>query len=218
MSDLHAILMGDIVASRRGDPRRLTRHFAELIEDANRALLGQVLSPYTITLGDEFQGVARSVFGAVESLLWLEQRRVERGLGFGLRYALHVGAIPVPINPRRAHGMIGPGLTRARELLNDRRPGRRRIRVAVDEAGPYLQRQLARLMVAIEGLIDRWKPKDGALIAEMIASTDNADVGARHGKNRSQIWKRRNTLLIEEYRALADAARDLARREGEAGA
>jgi hypothetical protein len=211
----YTILMGDIIASRRRDPRRLQRAFAELVADGNRELSDRILSPYTITLGDEFQGVARSLRGGLDALLWLEEQRVGRGMDFRLRYALHVGEIPVAINRQRAHGMIGPGLARARELLNDRRPGLPRIRVSVESAGAYLDRQLARLMLAAEGLIDRWKPKDGSLIAEMIADTDDADVGARHGKNRSQIWKRRNTLLIEEYRAVADAARELADRASE---
>jgi len=36
----------------------------------------------------------------------------------------------------------------------------------------------------------------------MISEQNNKEVAAKHGKNRSQIWKRRKHLLIEEYKLI----------------
>jgi hypothetical protein len=36
----------------------------------------------------------------------------------------------------------------------------------------------------------------------MLQNENNEEVAIKHKKNRSQIWKRRKTLLITEYKAL----------------
>jgi hypothetical protein len=43
----------------------------------------------------------------------------------------------------------------------------------------------------------------------MLASTNNEEVAAKHAKNRSQIWKKRKHLLVEEYRAAKAVIFDL---------
>ena len=53
-------------------------------------------------------------------------------------------------------------------------------------------------------LTDRWDVADALLILNMLGNTNNEEVGLMHGKNRSQIWKRRKHLLVKEYRALKD--------------
>jgi hypothetical protein len=43
----------------------------------------------------------------------------------------------------------------------------------------------------------------------MLSDQNNEEVAAKHGKNRSQIWKRRKYLLIEEYRLTKAVVLDL---------
>lgn len=74
-----------------------------------------------------------------------------------------------------------------------------------------MTKELNRLFLVIDGLIARWAPDDGTLILDMIANTNNVEVGKKHGKNRTQIWKRRKHLLIEEFRALKEVVLDLAK-------
>jgi hypothetical protein len=104
--------------------------------------------------------------------------------------------------------MMGAGLTLARRMLTDKRRGRPRFRFDLpDEA---VTRQFERLFRVLDGLTERWSPSDAILIRDMIADPHNQAVGCRHGKNRSQIWKRRKYLLIEEYRALKAALLEMA--------
>ncbi len=60
---------------------------------------------------------------------------------------------------------------------------------------------LERLFLVLEGIIRGWAIKDYPLIGDMITTCSNLEVGNKHGKNRSQIWKRRKHLLIDEYNA-----------------
>ena len=55
----YAVVMGDLVASEAASSRRaLHRTFNAAIDTANAAFAAALASPLTITLGDEFQGLA----------------------------------------------------------------------------------------------------------------------------------------------------------------
>ena len=200
------ILMGDVVRSRTYDARKLRREFMRLVSSCNEKLEGEILSPYTVTLGDEFQGVARSLRGLFDAVFYLEESSLQRGLRFKMRYVGLHGDIETPVNRMKAHGMMGAGLTLARKLLTNKRRGETRFHFELSDV--QMTRHLNRLFLVIDGLIARWDPKDGPLVFDMIANTNNEEVGQKHGKNRTQIWKRRKHLLIEEFRALKEAVLD----------
>lgn len=199
--------MGDVIQSRRHRAGTLKANLKELVTSCNEALSEQILSPYTITLGDEFQGVASSLQGIVRSLFFLEEARLEHGYGFRLHYIAHRGEIQTPINPSIAYEMMGPGLTKARELLT--RKQRNRPRFHFDLPDQALAKNLNRLFRVVEGLDERWQQDDYALISAMLRESNNETVASEHGKNRSQIWKRRKSLLIEEYRLIKEVILDV---------
>jgi len=203
----HFIVMGDVLKSRAYDGRELMREFKVLVSSCNKRLAEGISSPYTITLGDEFQGVARSLKWAVKTVLYLEESLLGRQLPFALRYVVHYGRIDTPLNRMVAHGMVGPGLTRAREALTDKRRGKPRY--LFDLPNARLARQLSRLFGVMGSLSHDWQSKDSGLIVDMLESDDNTKIGFKHGKNRSQIWKRRRSLHVSDYKALRDIAIEL---------
>lgn len=203
------ILMGDIVRSRTYDARELRREFMQLMSSCNRKLAGEILSPYTVTLGDEFQGVAQSTRGLFDAVFYLEETSLQKSLKFKIRYVGLHGEIETPVNRMKAHGMMGAGLARARKLLTDKRRGKSRFQFEFPNV--QMTKELNSLFLVIDGLIARWSPDDGPLIFDMIANTNNVEVGKKHGKNRTQIWKRRKHLLIEEFGALKEVVLDLAK-------
>jgi hypothetical protein len=202
------ILMGDIIASSSYRAAALREAFLAQITTCNHALAEEIISPYTVTLGDEFQGIAASLRAAVEAIFFLEEHLLSARPSFRLRYVLVHGEIDTPLNRRKAHTMMGAGLTRARKLLTDKRRAQPRFRFDLPDR--VAAGQLERLFLVIGGLTGRWSTSDAELIGDMIANRNNGEVGARHGKNRSQIWKRRKHLLIEEYRSLKEVVLEMA--------
>lgn len=196
----HFILMGDVIKSREQDPPELVESFKSLIASCNRNLRQQILSPYTITLGDEFQGVAGSLRGLLDSIFYLEEVRIKRCYSFKLRFVAHYGEISTPLNTKIAYSMMGPGLTRARELLSVKR--RSRPRFNFDLSDSRHEKDLNRLFSVLDGITERWNVAAYPLIGNMLTDAGDGEVGAIHNKNRSQIWKRRKHLLIEEYKLL----------------
>ena len=196
----HFILMGDVIRSRDQDPLELVARFKSLIASCNRNLKQQILSPYTITLGDEFQGVAGSLRDLLDSIFYLEEARIEQCYSFKLRFVAHYGEIATPINTEIAYAMMGPGLTRARELLSAKRRSRPRFVFVLSNSRH--EQDLNRLFRVLDGITERWNVVDYPLISNMLTDASDGEVGTIHNKNRSQIWKRRRRLLTEEYKLL----------------
>jgi hypothetical protein len=196
------ILMGDIVASRKYRGDVLLRDFKSLVSSCNADLASDILSPYTITLGDEFQGIPNSLNSALASIFYLEEMSREKGLNFKLRYVLHYGEIKTPLNRQIAYEMTGAGLTKARRMLNEKKRGLPRFRF--DLKNRMLTNQLNRLFSVLDALTSEWQQKDYSLINDMLKQENNEAVGIKHGKNRTQIWKRRKRLRINEYKTLRD--------------
>ena len=193
----YVILMGDVIGSRQLDATDLRRGIQRLLSICNRSMKEDILSPYTTTLGDEFQGVAASLRAAAECIFFFEEKRIASEYDFGLRYVAHCGEIQTPNNREIAYGMMGPGLTRARALLTERKRGQPRI--YFDLPNKRLADNLTRLCRVIDGLTARWDRQDYKLITDMLSTPANEAVASKYGKNRSQIWKRRRHLLIQEY-------------------
>ena len=201
------ILMGDVIGSSKYDVRQLRKEFMGLVSLCNQKLEHDIISPYTVTLGDEFQGIATSLHTVIEAIFYMEETILRKGLAFKIRYVAVHGAIDTPINRLKAHTMMGAGLTKAREILTDKRRGEPRFRFDLPDA--HTMNQLNRLFLVLDGLSGRWDTRDGPLIFDMLANPHNEEIGVTHGKNRTQIWKRRKHLLIEEYRALKESIMEL---------
>lgn len=110
----HLVMIADIIGSRKLDSREVVQSRLEVQLDELNTSREQLLSPYTITLGDEFQAVfdnAERVFPDLLSLM-STLHPVE------LRFALGIGPISTTINARQAIGMDGPAFYRARDLLD----------------------------------------------------------------------------------------------------
>ncbi len=196
------IVMGDIVKSSTYEGREMMQEFRSAVDSCNNTLAACILSPYTITLGDEFQGVAESLICSVQSLFSLEESLLGQGNPFKLRYVVHYGEIVTPINPDIAHEMVGPGLANARNLLTDKH--KRRPRFVFDLLDKDLSRMLTRLFGVVDSLVQDWSVKDLKLVLDMLSTNDDTEIMSKYGKNRSQIWKRRRSLHISDYVALKE--------------
>jgi hypothetical protein len=207
------ILMADVVRSRSYQSEAIQQALKSVVVNCNATLTESFMSPLTITLGDEFQGVSASLNDAIETLLFLEDALLQVQPAFKLRYVLVYGEIETSINSEIAYGMLGPGLTLAREILNTKRRGLQRFQLKLRD--DLKERNLSMLFRLLELISSRWKEADYELIRAMISNLDNGIVAKSFGKTFSQIWKRKKTLQIEEYITIKEliksAACDLGR-------
>lgn len=194
--------MGDVVNSSDYDGEVLSKGLKKLVESTNKKFGKAILSPLTITLGDEFQGILSSVSSGIDLLFHLEEELLRTEPDFKLHYVLLLGEIETEINPDIAYEMMGKGLTEARKMLSSKKRNRKRFRFKLQNKEQT--EQLSRIFEVLDTIILNWKKEDYPLILDMINNDNNSEVGELHDKNRDQIWKRRKTLMINEYNLLKD--------------
>lgn len=108
------VLIGDLVASRRSSLRQqLQEQLKGALDELNRDRTG-LISPYTLTLGDEFQVVYDSA-----DRLFADCLSISAAVHpVRMRYALSLGDITTELNPDQALGMDGPAFYQARDGID----------------------------------------------------------------------------------------------------
>lgn len=112
--------MGDLVRSEHAaDRAKLHRHFNEAIKAANDLHRRQIISPLTITLGDEFQGLSRTLVDSLKIVQHVRWTLLKDDIE--CRFVVGLAELSTPVNTRIAWNMMGSGLAQAREKLEQKR-------------------------------------------------------------------------------------------------
>lgn len=197
----YIILMADIVDSRNANQMELMQLFKKIVEQINSENQNQLLSPLTITLGDEFQGVIKNLEVAVKLIFAIQEKIIKLNADFELRYVICEGEIETSINTELAYGMLGEGLTKARELLDINKSTNYNYTVSLNNKAKT--DALNSCFIVFQSIIEGWNLKrDTELIIKFIELDDYKIIADQLQKTRSQIWKRRKSLRIDDYVAI----------------
>lgn len=197
-SAMHAVLMGDIVGSERTPSvEMLHQRFNRAIHAANQRHAAVIVSPLTITLGDEFQGLLPNLHAATlvarELRLDLLQDDVD------CRFVVGRVDIRTPFNTERAWNMMGPGLAEARHKL-DRKTTDSRYHFSLPEA-PATQALLDAVGTGLTATERRWTRTQLHDIAETIAGRSAESIAERRHVNARSIYKARTSGAFDSYAA-----------------
>lgn len=198
MSNSYHIIMADIISSRDIDKKNnFMGQFAQLTQKANDVFKDSILSPLTITLGDEFQGVVNNSKTLFELLFYLEEHIISKKYPFNLRYSMVHGVIDTKINEKIAYEMYGSGLTKAREALKTIKDGSDNYFIGINAEKDVPLKLCMKLYQSIKS---NWKTSEYEVIAAFLKNYDYKEV-MKTGlyKTRSGAWKKRKSLQIEEY-------------------
>ncbi|MDX1585324.1 MAG: SatD family protein [Balneolaceae bacterium] len=109
----YIVLIGDIEASKDLDEReryRVQKDLNDVFDEINDSS-ASLVSPYTVTLGDEFQ----AVFSRADRL-FIDAWRILAALHpVKVRFSIGIGQITTPLNREQSLGMDGPAFHLARE-------------------------------------------------------------------------------------------------------
>ena len=195
------VLMADIIGSSKRAGKELMMQFKQLTDSVKRKHTKRFLSPITITLGDEFQSVVKSVEDAMAVVVELEEKIIELNFEFKLRYSIYEGEIDTPINKEVAYGMLGEALTKARATLDDMKSKKyeRFFISLIDKKQAEIIQNYFLLYISF---IDAWKASDYPLVYAFIDKDNYREVAKIFDKDDSQMWKRNKSLHIREYLAI----------------
>ncbi len=199
---MNVILMAEIVNSEAYFPSKLMEDFDSLVHHVNESRREAFLSPLTITLGDGFLCIVKTLKEGVSILMDIEEYLLEKELDFKLRYALVEGEIETPINPVLSHGMMGTGLTLARELLGNLKSDKKRfaLRLSKQEKLKVLNDSFK----LYQYFVERWSKTDLKEASLFIQGKGYKEVAGMVGKDDSTVWRKRKSLAIDEYLACKD--------------
>lgn len=193
----HFILMADIINSRDLNGREAMSMLKTVTNEVNKKFGKKILSPLTITLGDEFQGVIKSIKDAILIIFHLEELLIKSNASFKMRYVVYFGEIETPLNSSSAHEMLGDGLSSARFLLTGMKKSKYRFCVDARESG--MGELLTPALKIYQFFVDSWSLKDYTLVSLFLELKDYKKVARQLNKDISLMWRRQKSLHIEEY-------------------
>jgi len=198
-NDKYYILMADIIKSRKSDQGNLAVDFKKLTADVNKKFKKKMISPITVTLGDEFQCLLINIRYAIELIFIIEESIFNLSLDIKLRYVLSKGVISSEINKEIGWGMMGNGLTHAREMLNSNKKSKKRFFIDTSIRKDHI---LNEAFFIYGSIVDDWnKERDYPIISAYNESVnhDYKEVAKLLNKNPDQIWKKEKNIKIMEY-------------------
>jgi hypothetical protein len=197
------ILMADVIDSRKLKGNIFMLQFKNTVNDANKSYKESIISPLTITLGDEFQGIVKSLKSAIDLILYIEEKIIKNKFEFRLRYVVVEGKIESSINKKIAYEMVGEGLSKARSNLNNMKQGKQS-RFFIDIINADLTLILNKGLFLLDSHISHWRVRDFPLISEFLSVKDYKKVAEILGKDISLIWRREKSLKMKEYFVLKE--------------
>ena len=199
------VLIADIIDSRNLPNRGQVQSGLESVLGELNGQHRELLSPYTITLGDEFQAVfggADSVFADILAIM-RQLHPVE------LRFALGVGPLSTAINPEHAIGMDGPAFHNARDLLTEMKHDSRTLAITGLPEDDGLQE-------AALGLFNlqlrKWQPNRLAILQQLLQGCEITVIAQDLGITERSVYKNIHegglSYAIELIRALTRRMND----------
>lgn len=208
-----AVLMGDLVDSEiYPNPALLHDHFNAAINRQNDELAKDIVSPLTITLGDEFQGLLTSLVAAA---------KVARNIRYELlreeidcRFVIGIIDLKTNLNSERAWNMLGPGFADAREKLNEKRSSNRyRFSMPQEE---ILETMLEALGASLSAIERDWSIAQREDITRLVGGASVAEIASARNVSVHNIYKVRAAgdfdLYVLQWDAIHKALTELDRK------
>ena len=190
--------MCDVLNSREKNQKNLIEDFRNCTTYINNKYKKNILSPLTITLGDEFQGVIKNLSNSIKIIVELEEFIIKNNFPMKLRYFLYFVEIETEINSNIAYEMLGNGLTDSRRIINNMKE--KDSRFYIDTKEESKNSILNNGFNIFQNIVDKWKiEKDYEIIYSLIEFKDYKIVSEKLNKNRSLVWKRERNLNISSY-------------------
>lgn len=191
-------IIGDVVASKAMASRAVfQRKLAKVLAGAGRDARG-LASPYTITLGDEFQAVYRAadtLFADVFTIM-AEIHPVRA------RFALGVGELATRLNPAQALGMDGPVFHQARAALTELKVDERLLRIAGAE--PEAWRLANGVLNLLSHAVEGWSRNRLLVMAGLLRGRTVREIEEGMKISRVAVYKNIRTAALDDVKDVCE--------------
>lgn len=204
----HYILMADVKSSRLKKGNELMNSLKSVVNETSVEYKSSFVSPITITLGDEFQSIVKTLSEGIEIIFNMEEYRIHNQIDFELRYVIYQGEIDTTINTTVAHEMVGEGLTNARESLQELKKMNQNYYVYLDNQTK--SKYLNQLLFLYHSEVSSWRKKDYEVISYFLAGKNYRQIAKIINRDASSVWRKEKTLKMKEYFTIKELIKNLA--------
>lgn len=192
----YLVLLADIVSSRSIQSRSVFQEgLRETFSSLPGTKQGTVVSPFTITLGDEFQAVYRSADSAIADILSL----CHCAYPHKTRFSLAIGTLATRLNPKEAIGMDGPVFHAARDgIVALKKTKRTVIRIQPLEEFPFENSFLEFFAVCMA----KWKRNSFLIMRDLLLGEGTEGIGKRLGITRRAVYDNMKNHGLSELRPI----------------
>ena len=112
---MYIALIGDIIESKKiQDRAQVQQHLLQLMKELNQQYQNYLVSPFTVTTGDEFQ----ALFSPNSYIFQIIDQLSVAFSPYEIRFGIGVGEMVTEINKEQSIGSDGPAYWLAREAIN----------------------------------------------------------------------------------------------------
>lgn len=208
MNSKQYILMADVKSSRLKKGNELMSSLKNVVNETAVAYKSSFVSPLTITLGDEFQSIVKTLSEGIEIIFNMEEFRIHHQIDFELRYVIYEGTIDTKINTKVAHEMVGEGLTNARESLQELKKMHQNYMVYLDNQTK--SKYLNQLLFLYHSELSNWRKKDYEVISHFLEGKNYRQIAKIINRDASSVWRKERTLKMKEYLTIKELIKNLA--------
>lgn len=166
-------VIGDVISSKKVEKRRdLQDKLIEIFNDLNSAN-NNLISPYTITLGDEFQ----AVYDRVDNLFLDSVSILEKIYPHKIRFSFGIGEISTEINREQSIGMDGSAFYHARDGISKIKKQRGNYRFIISGlADPEIEKLYNNSLFIYSNLLKQWKKNRYTILRETMEGRSVKDI------------------------------------------
>lgn len=199
----YIVVIGDIISSRKVEKRNdLQKKLLAVFNDLNTADDGKYLiSPYTITLGDEFQAVYEKA-----DYLFLDSIRIlEETLPQKIRFSFGIGEISTDINRNQSIGMDGRAFYFAREGIETLKEIRGSYKFNIyGLEDPKLEKLYNNILMIFSNLLEGWNSNRYYILRSTIAKKAVKEIARDLLITEAAVYKNITDGSIREMMAILD--------------
>lgn len=156
---LYFTIIGDMIGSRQLNNRAaVQKNFSAALQTVQKRYAEQIVSPFTVTIGDEFQAVLKETSHLFALLYEIEQSLK----AVTLRYGFGIGTISTAINYNAAIGMDGPAFHNARSSIEQARKTKMRYGLRCGNA--HIDKRFNILLNWIDISTKSWPPEKHTIL------------------------------------------------------
>lgn len=197
------VLIGDIEDSQSvqdKDRESLQEILSDKLQVLNTEYEEYIISPYTITLGDEFQ----AVFDRADTI-FIQMLKIMSAIHpIGVRFSLAVGDIDTPINTEQAIGMDGPAFHRARRGIERLKENEYIFNIGFEDEDSIGLRIINNSLQLLSGQIRGWNKRRLIILHMMKEGYDYKEISEALEISKPAFYKNKDAGMLDVVGELSD--------------